>query len=298
MKKRLTITVGIPAYNEEENMEKLIRAVLNQKGKNFILKKILVISDGSTDNTDVIVRKVEKETRKVQLVVDRRRLGKTKRLNQIISLFHSDLLFLIDADTVIKNKLLFSSIIKKADFKRYMVVTFDTTPLKARNFFERIINYSVKIQSDIRKMWKNGSNYLAVKGSFICLNGKFAKCINMPTNLINNDAFFYFKAIQDKKNTKYLPDLRVFYKSPANLCDHIKQSSRYITSQEELKRCFMNLDLASEYKVPMYLVMYISIKYLLTNPILFVCYIFVLVWTRIARIKEVNNIWSPSITTK
>ena len=46
-----TVTVAISAYNEEGNINYFLKSVIKQKIKNFTLKKILVISDGSTDKT-------------------------------------------------------------------------------------------------------------------------------------------------------------------------------------------------------------------------------------------------------
>lgn len=47
--KKLSVSVGIPAYNEEQNIASLIFGILKQKVNNITLKEIIVISDGSTD---------------------------------------------------------------------------------------------------------------------------------------------------------------------------------------------------------------------------------------------------------
>ena len=54
--KKLTVTIGIPAYNEEKNIGRLLRALLRQKTNGLSIKKIIVISDASTDKTSQIVR--------------------------------------------------------------------------------------------------------------------------------------------------------------------------------------------------------------------------------------------------
>ena len=53
MNKKLTVSVGIPAYDEEANIKSLLEAILQQRQENFILKSIIVVSDGSTDRTAI-----------------------------------------------------------------------------------------------------------------------------------------------------------------------------------------------------------------------------------------------------
>ena len=51
-----TVTVALSAFNEETNIGNFIASVLKQKEENFVLEKILIISDGSTDKTAEIVK--------------------------------------------------------------------------------------------------------------------------------------------------------------------------------------------------------------------------------------------------
>jgi glycosyltransferase involved in cell wall biosynthesis len=51
------ISIIIPTYNEEENISKCIYSLENQSYKNF---EILVIDDGSKDNTKKIIKKYKR----------------------------------------------------------------------------------------------------------------------------------------------------------------------------------------------------------------------------------------------
>ena len=66
--KKLTVTIGIPAYNEEKNIGRLLKSLSNQKGDDFTLNEIVVLSDGSTDMTNEIVHSQSKLNRKVKLL--------------------------------------------------------------------------------------------------------------------------------------------------------------------------------------------------------------------------------------
>ena len=51
------ISVIIPTYNREQYIEKAVKSVLDQRDqdKDFCIAEILIIDDGSTDNTEAVV---------------------------------------------------------------------------------------------------------------------------------------------------------------------------------------------------------------------------------------------------
>ena len=68
-----TLTIGIPAYNEEANIGLLLNDITLQKNRNYILKEIIVVSDGSTDST---VKKVEQASiQSIKLIINKKRTG-------------------------------------------------------------------------------------------------------------------------------------------------------------------------------------------------------------------------------
>jgi len=110
MKKIPTISIGIPAYNEEANIGNLLESILSQKQDSFVLKEMIVISDGSTDRTVQEAKKVSDERVKVIEGIERR--GQAYRQNEICSRASADFLVLLNADILIKNNSLFIKIMK------------------------------------------------------------------------------------------------------------------------------------------------------------------------------------------
>ena len=58
MNKKIDISIIMPAYNTEEYIEEAIDSVCTQKGCNY---ELIIINDGSTDNTHNIVQNKMKE---------------------------------------------------------------------------------------------------------------------------------------------------------------------------------------------------------------------------------------------
>ena len=62
------ISVFFPAYNEEKNIEKTVRRAVEILEKIAKKYEIIVIDDGSTDQTSVIVKKIVKKNPKIRLI--------------------------------------------------------------------------------------------------------------------------------------------------------------------------------------------------------------------------------------
>ncbi len=96
-----TVTVVIAAYNEEVHIEETIKNKLNQKYPADLLN-IVVVSDGSTDETDSIVNRLAESNPRVQLIRQRRE-GKTAGLNRAVAECSSDIIVFSDANSTYSN---------------------------------------------------------------------------------------------------------------------------------------------------------------------------------------------------
>ncbi len=95
-KKKYGISVLVPAYNEEESLEGTIKAILKSTYKDLI--EIIIINDGSKDNTLKIAKELEKKYSKVK-VLDKKNSGKADSLNQAIKIAKGELVAVVDADS-------------------------------------------------------------------------------------------------------------------------------------------------------------------------------------------------------
>lgn len=88
------ISVLIPAYNEEKVIAKTIQSALEI---DYLKKEIIVIDDGSTDNTFLIAKTFEKDGVKI---LHKENSGKATALNYATNFAKGEIVAILDADTI------------------------------------------------------------------------------------------------------------------------------------------------------------------------------------------------------
>lgn len=99
VKKFEKISVIIPAHNEEKYIEKTILAILEAEYSED--KEIIVVNDGSTDNTGEILEEISKKHNEVKFF-NTNHLGKAKAINFAIEKVKNEILVVLDADSEIE----------------------------------------------------------------------------------------------------------------------------------------------------------------------------------------------------
>ena len=94
--KKYSVSVLIPAFNEQDNIKNTVENVLKSNYK--YLKEVIIINDGSTDKTLKIAKQLERKYSKVR-VLDKKNSGKADSLNQALKIAKSELVAVVDADS-------------------------------------------------------------------------------------------------------------------------------------------------------------------------------------------------------
>ncbi len=295
MKHSIQVSIGIPAYNEARNIKKLLHSLLEQKEDGITIREIIVVSDGSTDQTPQKVKEIK--DKRIIFMDDKKRLGKSVRLNQIFQSFTGDILFLVDADITILDNELMAKTVRSVALDKSGIIGINALPLPATTFFEQILEAGVSGMKETAKHWRNGNNYLSFKGCFLAMDGKLARSIQMPMQLVNNDAYLYFSAIQGGYTPKYLENSSVFYRSPMTFTDHIKQTSRFQSSRLELEKYF-TLDWEKEYNIPTQIIVDSLVRTFLKRPITTSAYLGINFYSKLRKQKNIKSTWSIASSTK
>lgn len=95
-----SLTIIVPAYNEEETLEKTLNSCLKSKYKGKL--EIMIINDASKDNTINIAKKYEKKYHNIIKVLDlKKNRGKAGAVNEGLKIINTEFVAMIDADCTI-----------------------------------------------------------------------------------------------------------------------------------------------------------------------------------------------------
>jgi dolichyl-phosphate beta-glucosyltransferase len=97
----MTISIIIPAFNEELIIESTVRSIAKYLLSNFNEGEIIVVNDGSTDDTQVVLQYLIQKNRgkiKLRLINNRKNLGKGISIKQGILQSRGRVRIFMDAD--------------------------------------------------------------------------------------------------------------------------------------------------------------------------------------------------------
>ncbi|MCB8967799.1 MAG: glycosyltransferase [Ardenticatenaceae bacterium] len=95
---KVPCTVGIFAHNEEANIGKLLTNMCEQRLQTVEIREIIVVSSGSFDETDSIVREYAAQDPRIKLLVQERREGKASAINLFLRQMTERVLVICSAD--------------------------------------------------------------------------------------------------------------------------------------------------------------------------------------------------------
>ena len=231
----MKITVGIPAYNEAENIGGLLEAVFAQKLQNGAsLCQVLVISDGSTDATPVVVSKWTKQDSRAELYQLPKRSGKPTAVNEIFRLARGDVIVLLDADTMPIGDNFLSEITKPFECDSKVGISAGIgIPLPPK----RLVGRAAVFSSNTRRRLIWPRPYYAFNIA-LAVSAKTVKNLRLPLGIIGDDAYLYFTIKSQGLKTVVSRDAKILYREPQTLHDFIIQRKKYDKNVAQLHQRF------------------------------------------------------------
>ena len=169
-----TVSFIIPAYNSEKTIEKTISSILNQDDSDVEFE-IIVVDDGSTDNTGDIIRKYGRTVRYIKTENN----GVASARNTGVKYARGDYYIFVDSDDYVSQSLL-------SDMQKYIEIGADLikwSPIlvdedgnkiddNSENFFKKLINTRFKSDDeDIKNPNKEEAIFTNGEGGFNILYG-------------------------------------------------------------------------------------------------------------------------------
>lgn len=225
---KYTVSVGIPAYNEAANIARLVRHVLDQKAVHFELHEVVVVSDGSTDNTDVEARGVLDP--RVALRSDDRRLGKVARQNQLCQELVGDIIVLFDADILLADDLVLEHLVSEFRLNPQVdLVCGKHWPLEPRTFIERVAYFGAQYWETAKDLIGNRADMYNCLGQVRAFSRRFARELRVPEAAGSfEDTYSFLYAKQHGKEVVVNKKAKVLFRLSSTLRDYVYQMTRYI----------------------------------------------------------------------
>lgn len=296
---KLNLSIGIPAYNEEANIESLIKGLLNQKQDNFNLLEIIICSDGSTDSTVRIARSIVDS--RIRVIDNSDRQGQSYRQNQIFDSIAegSDIVVLINADVLPGNDEFLKEMVAPYYQNELGIVGCLGDPAKPTSFFEKVLFWSVSVKDEVEIAYNQQDNAYLCRGSARAFSRNLVRVLRWP-HITGEDVFSYIKARELGFKFYFQPNARLSYKLPNNFKDYFKQSSRYQNSGNVMSQHFSKDTIRDAFALPVPSIILVAFKHALLHPILATAYMFTLVASAILAkfYKHTSPTWDISKSSK
>lgn len=225
MKNNITISIGIPAYNERNNIIHIVSDIMKQKGNRWVLQEILVYCDGCTDGTEEILKEIG--NKKIQVMHSTKRRGVTHARKRIMDVFRGDILVFFDADVKLAHDQVVDRMVERfLNNHEVMLVSAHCVAEVSEGFASRSIRSAFEVFEKYRQVINNGNNMFNATGTGIALRRKFAKEITFPKILMNEDDFLYLLCKHKGYIFRYVKNAVVYYQLPTSFPDYIKLTIR------------------------------------------------------------------------
>lgn len=296
-KKKMTVSIGIPAYNEEANIKWLLESLLRQRQIGFSLKKILIVSDGSIDGTNNIVRSFK--DKKINLIVNEQRKGQVYAQNLIFSSVKTDLVVIMEADTLpVSNKYLSKLIRPIIRNPLVSLVQGSTQSLKPHTLIEKTLHYQLliyrkfSINNRIDEHW-----FCSGRGGRAFAKSVF-KNLSWPKDL-PEDVYALLWCKQKKLLTAFEESAICSFRLPQTFNDLLKERQKINSGKLSLKNYFLSNYLKKFYQIPKFLIGKMFLYFFVTKPSYCLFYLLLIVRIRFNILdKKFADFWPTTHSTK
>ncbi len=227
------IIIGVPAYNEERNIARLLRSIVAQKQSNFTISGIYVVSDASDDNTDS--KALRSQNPLVTVVRNVERKGKTYAIKKLLSIAREQkapYLMILDADLTVEKKDLIQTLLTtiEKDAKISSVNGF-AHPAKPKNIMQKIAHHGFYVweRTIENNLHVPHANYFKSSDAIIMLRVSHFPAKRIEQYSYMHDEFYYLYALTHKTKFGYVKNAKALYNTPKTLSDYVLQMSRYVS---------------------------------------------------------------------
>ncbi len=235
----MTVSIGICAYNEQENIGFLLQNLLYEQRVPFNFE-IIVVCSGCTDETPHIVKEVSFKDPRVKLIIERERRGKASAINKIFRAYRGNYLFVIPADALPEKGSL-AKILRNFQDLRVGVVGGKPVPINQRkevHGVEALAHLMWRIHNLTMEVLNHDNVLTHASGEMFCI--RRGTVTSIPNGIINDDAYISMKAHRQGFLVRFDPQAQVRIKAPTTFIDLIRQRKRIVYGHYQIRKTLGN----------------------------------------------------------
>jgi cellulose synthase/poly-beta-1,6-N-acetylglucosamine synthase-like glycosyltransferase len=213
---KLACSVGVTAYNEEQNIGNLLEALVEQHLHRVDIVEIIVVASACTDRTVPIVQGYMARDPRVRLIEQPRREGKTSAVNLFLAEAQCEICVLESGDTIPHEYAI-----------EHLVRMFDDPSVGMVGAQKMAVNTPEHIVGLLSHLRLRMEHELCLEiprlGEMIAFRKLFDK---IPSDVAMDEAFVEALVVKHGKSVRYAPDAIVYNTGPDNIADFVRQRRR------------------------------------------------------------------------
>lgn len=293
-----TVTVAIIAYNEERSIRRILQSICAQNEHGFLITRILVISDGSTDKTVKFASSVSDA--RIIVREDGKRKGKAQRINEVFAAEESDVVVIMDADVVPAGHNVISTLVEPLFAHWRLAFTSGRiVPRTPTTRTGNIVHIGIMILDEIKRFLPP-ENVYSCTGAIRAFRRHFYKKIQFPA-IAAEDVFPFFYAAKHGYKFRVVPQAFVYYGLPSTFSDYRRQMNRYLTAPAEFESIFGKEMVHTHFAVRPIIKLYALLRVFLKRPVWTAAYLACVCIPKVRALFRFNGpagIWETVFTSK
>ena len=213
---KIQCSVGVTAYNEEENIGHLLAALVDQHLHRVEITEIIIVASACTDRTVAIIEEYRQRDPRIKLIEQEKREGKTSAVNLFLAAAQSDICVLESGDTL-PHEYAVEHLVRMFEDPEVGMVG-------AQKVAVNTPDHIVGLLSHLRlRMEHELCLEIPRLGEMIAFRKMFDR---IPPDVAMDEAFVESLVVKHGLSVQYAPDAVVYNTGPTTIADFVRQRRR------------------------------------------------------------------------
>ena len=296
-KQLFTITIGIPAYNEEATISRLLESVLAQEETDFRIEKIMVVTDACTDRTNEIVTSYK--DKRIALIAGKERRGQIHAQNVIFEQSTTDAVVIFEADTAPESPRYLHILLRPLiNRKSVGLVQGKATPFPSKTLLGRILDRQVRSHATISVTTSDSVAWVTTGRGGRAFSKFVYKSLRWPAS-VPEDVYAFHWCRTNGISVAFQKDAVCCYKTAQELSDFLKERQKVYSGEISISQYFPKKNLDNMYHKPIWFLVKPTLYFMIRYPLEFVGYacLKILLARSLVR-KTFTDFWPTTLSTK